>query len=482
MRGAQGPHLIICPLSVLSSWMDELAKWCPKFRVVRLHSADEAERLRLRKEVVMNVGSYDVAVTTYEMACNPTFNLTLSQKVYWRTMILDEGHKVKNEDTAAHAVLSRVHRQHTLLLTGTPVQNNLHELYAILAFLHPDIFTSADSFDSAFNLGTKEHKVDSGTLDRAHYLMKPFVLRRVKGEVEVSLPEKTETKIMCPLAPAQTFWYRRLLMRESGALTAVEAATLKQHSGGGGGGAEGGGASEGKKPEGQGDWRKLQSLLMQLRKCCNHPYLFSGTEVPEDGVPLEELIEASGKLGVLDRILTRLKDQGHRVVLFSQFTSMLDILSDYLSLKGYQFARLDGSTNRVQRSIDIAAFNRPNSPMFAFLLSTRAGGLGVNLQTADTCILYDSDWNPQVDTQAMARVHRIGQKKPVHVYRLVTVGTGFFLFQIPTPVAIGRPAALAAFFFFFIARLQGSRTISVYFAHDDSLVFQKVSFPHFGCR
>ena len=424
-RNVRGPHLVICPLSVLSSWMDELQKWCPKFRVVRLHSTDEAERLRLRKELVTNIGNYDVAVTTYEMACNPTFNLTLSQKVYWRTMILDEGHKVKNEETAAHSVLKRVHRQHTLLLTGTPVQNNLHELYAILAFLHPDVFTSAESFDNAFNLGTNEHKVDAGTLDHAHYLMKPFVLRRVKGEVEVSLPEKTETKIMCPLSPAQTFWYRRLLMRESGTLTAVEAANLKKHSGGGGGGEDGGGEDEGKKPagEGQGDWRKLQSLLMQLRKCCNHPYLFSGTDVPDEGIPVDELIDASGKLAVLDRILARLKAQGHRVVLFSQFTSMLDILSDYLHLKGYQFARLDGSTNRVQRSIDIAAFNRPNSPLFAFLLSTRAGGLGVNLQTADTCILYDSDWNPQVDTQAMARVHRIGQKKPVHVYRLVTAGT-----------------------------------------------------------
>ena len=425
MRGAKGPHLVICPLSVLSSWMDELQKWCPDFKVVRLHSTDEAERQRLRKDVVMNVSSYDVAVTTYEMACNPTFNQTLSQKVFWRTMILDEGHKVKNEDTAAHSVLSRVHRQHTVLLTGTPVQNNLHELYAILAFLHPDVFSNSKSFDDAFDLSTKEHKVDSKILDSAHYLMKPFVLRRVKGEVEVSLPEKTETKIMCPLSNAQTFWYRRLLQRESGTLTQAEAAELRKHSVGG----EMGDKNDTSAPKEPGtsdshsSSRKLQSLLMQLRKCCNHPYLFAGTEVPDEGVPVEELVEASGKLAVLDRILAKLKKDGHRVVLFSQFTSMLDILQDYLSLRGYGYARLDGSTNRVQRSIDIAAFNRPNSPMFAFLLSTRAGGLGVNLQTADTCILFDSDWNPQVDTQAMARVHRIGQKKLVHVYRLVTAGT-----------------------------------------------------------
>lgn len=403
MRNAKGPHLVVCPLSVLSSWMDELQKWAPSFRVVRLHSGDETERARLRKEVVPNTESYDVAVTTYEMACNPAFNVTLTQKVMWRCLVLDEGHRVKNEETAAHQVLKRIKRQHTLLLTGTPVQNNLHELYAILSFLHPDVFTSSEPFDKAFNLNTAEHKVDAGLLEKAHFLMRPFILRRVKGEVEVSLPPKTETKIMCPLSEAQTFWYRRLLLREATALQSLE---------------------KNVKGEGGADnFQKLNSLLMQLRKCCNHPFLFSGTDVPEEGVPVEELIAASGKLAVLDRMMKRLKDGGHRVVLFSQFTSMLDILQDFLTLRGYTFARLDGSTNRVQRSIDIAAFNRPDSPMFAFLLSTRAGGLGVNLQTADTCVLFDSDWNPQVDLQAMARVHRIGQKKMVHIYRLVTAGT-----------------------------------------------------------
>ena len=237
MRGAKGPHLVICPLSVLSSWMDELQKWCPTFRVGAAALHGRGERTRLRKEVVMNVGSYGVAVTTYEMACNPAFNLTLSQKVYWRTMILDEGHKVKNEDTAAHAVLSRVHRQHTVLLTGTPVQNNLHELYAILAFLHPDVFTGAVV---RRRLRPVRAGAQSGQQDLRPRALphEPFVLRRVKGEVEVSLPEKTETKIMCPLSPAQTFWYRRLLERESSALTAVESAELKKHSGGGGGGDE----------------------------------------------------------------------------------------------------------------------------------------------------------------------------------------------------------------------------------------------------
>ena len=171
-----------------------------------------------------------------------------------------------------------------------------------------------------------------------------------------------------------------------------------------------------------GAWKKLQSLLMQLRKCCNHPYLFEGAD-PDPGVTDESLIEASGKVHVLDRLLTKLKDRGHRVVLFSQFTTTLDLLDDVLRYRGYEFSRLDGGTNRVQRTVDIQSFNAPNSSVFLFLMSTRAGGLGVNLQTADTCILFDSDWNPQADLQAMARVHRIGQTKPVHVYRLVTAGT-----------------------------------------------------------
>ena len=201
LRGVRGPHLVICPLSVLSSWMDELQKWCPDFRVVRLHSTDEAERQRLRKEVVLNVADYDIAVTTYEMACNP-FNDAVRKKVYWRTMILDEGHKVKNEETAAHSVLSRVHRQHTLLLTGTPVQNNLHELYAILAFLHPDVFTNAASFDA--RLRPRNKRAQSGLPDARPRALPDETIRTAprQGEVEVSLPEKTETKIMCPLSRA----------------------------------------------------------------------------------------------------------------------------------------------------------------------------------------------------------------------------------------------------------------------------------------
>lgn len=171
------------------------------------------------------------------------------------------------------------------------------------------------------------------------------------------------------------------------------------------------------------DWKHLQSLVAQLRKASNHPYLFTGVESSAAGPAQEDVVTSSGKMVVLDRLLQRLKLRGHRVVLFSQYTRTLDIIGDYLDLRGYSHCRLDGSTNRVMREVLINQFNKKDSPVFVFCLSTRAGGEGVNLFTADTVVLFDSDWNPQVDIQAMARVHRIGQTRPVHVYRLVSRGT-----------------------------------------------------------
>lgn len=239
-------------------------------------------------------------------------------------------------------------------------------------------------------------------------MLRPFILRRIKADVEKSVPPKEEIKVYCPLSGMQKFWYKNLLMRETHLLQKGVTATER---------------GEELETTAKTQYQQLNNLLMQLRKCLCHPFLFDGVESDPDETPIEELVEASGKLQVLDRLLQKLQASGHRVVLFSQFTMMLDILEDYLIQRDYKFCRLDGSTNRVQRSVDIATFNAPGSPYFLFLMSTRAGGLGVNLQTADTAILYDSDWNPQSDLQAMARVHRIGQTKPVHVYRLITRGT-----------------------------------------------------------
>ena len=402
-RKVSGPFLVICPLSVLSSWLVEASKFCPELRAVKLHSADAAERDRL-KATLKDVDSYDLVVTTFEMAKSQSMQSVLGGQMWWRYVILDEGHIIKNEASDISKAVRRFHFEHALLLTGTPLQNDLHELWALLNFLFPDVFPESAAFDAAFDRGGGAAG-DGSQLRRANEMMAVLMKRRVKQEVEQRLPPKIETKILCPLAPCQRWWYKRLLLRQSQLLAELESDAKDAGAGAASGG-----------------WKKLQSLLMQLRKCCNHPYLFEGAD-PDPGITDDALVEASGKLHVLDRLLTKLKAKGHRCVLFSQFTSTLDLLDDVLRYRGYEFSRLDGSTNRVQRTVDIQAFNAPGSGVFLFLMSTRAGGLGVNLQTADTCILFDSDWNPQADAQAMARVHRIGQTKPVHVYRLVTKGT-----------------------------------------------------------
>ena len=200
---------------------------------------------------------------------------------------------------------------------------------------------------------------------------------------------------------SQLFWYKRLLLRESSLLRDLETSYVGEASAAGA------------------DWKRLQSLLMQLRKCCNHPFLFPSAEPSAHEEYMPQLIAGSGKFALLDRLLAKLFAAGHRVVLFSQFTSTLDLLEELLQFRQYKYCRLDGSTNRVQRTVDINAFNMPGSTRFVFLMSTRAGGLGINCQTADTCILFDSDWNPQNDLQAQARCHRIGQTRPVQVSPLM---------------------------------------------------------------
>ena len=407
MKNLDGPFLVVCPMSVLSSWMTEFRRWCPSFRTIKLHSSDAEERDRMRRSILPDVGGYDCIVTTYEMVKSDTFNNSL-KRIRFRYLVIDEGHVIKNEMTLISKTLRKLQYSSALLLTGTPLQNNMHELWALLNFLFPYIFPegSSESFDSAFNLTTSN--VNDDMLTKCHYMLRPFILRRIKADVEKSVPPKEEIKVFCPLSEMQSFWYKNLLMRETQLLQKGVVATER---------------GEELETAAKTQYQQLNNLLMQLRKCLCHPFLFDGVESDPDDTPVEDLVEASGKLQILDRLLQKLQTAGHRVVLFSQFTQMLDILEDFLVQRGYRYCRLDGSTNRVQRTVDISTFNAPGSPYFLFLMSTRAGGLGVNLQTADTAILYDSDWNPQADLQAMARVHRIGQTKKVHVYRMVTRGT-----------------------------------------------------------
>ncbi|XP_025788907.1 chromodomain-helicase-DNA-binding protein 1-like isoform X3 [Puma concolor] len=277
----------------------------------------------------------------------------------------------------------------SLLLTGTPIQNSLQELYSLLSFVEPDVFPKEQVGD--FVQRYQDIEKESKSANELHKLLQPFLLRRVKAEVATELPKKTEVVIYHGLSALQKKYYKAILMKD---LAAFENETAKKV--------------------------KLQNVLSQLRKCVDHPYLFDGVE-PEPFEIGDHLIEASGKLHLLDKLLAFLYSRGHRVLLFSQMTQMLDILQDYMDYRGYSYERVDGSVRGEERHLAIKNFGR--QPIFIFLLSTRAGGVGMNLTAADTVIFVDSDFNPQNDLQAAARAHRIGQNKSVKVIRLISRDT-----------------------------------------------------------
>eukprot|EP00906_Rhabdomonas_costata_P016132 RCo023151 len=384
-RNIPGPHLVICPLSVTSNWVSEIRRWCPSLSVLLFHGYKDA-RDALRLE--LKSGIHDVVVTTYE-----TVNMEKGSlgKLSWRYIIVDEAHRLKNEESLLSRTLRLFRSNHRLLVTGTPLQNNLHELWALLNFLLPELFENAEDFDRWFDV--REGVQEKDIISQLHKLLKPFMLRRLKCDAAADLPPKKEIYISCGLSGMQRDWYARVLAKDAQVVN------------------QGGSMS------------RLKNVLMQLRKVCDHPYLFEGAEPGPPFVTDETIVESSGKMILLDRLLARLKQQGHRVLLFCQMTRMMDILEDYLGMRGYQYCRLDGSTSPMERVDAMEVFNAPDSPLFLFMLSTRAGGLGINLHSADTVILYDSDWNPQVDLQAQDRAHRIGQKKPVTVFRFITDGT-----------------------------------------------------------
>ena len=399
------PSLIVVPLSVLNAWVKEIKKWAPEFKVMCYHSNGTNERERLKRKLKARSTEYDVVVTTYDVIKSKHAKFLFSGTFKWRYAVLDEGHKIKNELSEISQQMAKITSEGKLILTGTPLQNNLHELWALLYYLESDIFTVSTPFDNAFNLTTNQ--CDNEVLNKAHHLLALFQLRRLKSEVEFSLPKLHEVQLEVDLSEKQKQYAKILLNKDMNLLNQVERRV---------------GASGGETFEKEHDaWKRLNNLLMQLRKVCNHPYCLP--RVDDDHATTEDIVTSSQKMVVLDKLLARLKEKGHRVVLFSQFVIMLNIFEEYLNFRGYKYARLDGQTSRGRRSIDLRVFNQKNSDLFIYLMSTRAGGLGINAQTADTVILYDSDWNPQVDRQAQARVHRIGQTKKVHCYRLVTRNT-----------------------------------------------------------
>ncbi|VDO29581.1 unnamed protein product [Haemonchus placei] len=397
-----GPYLVIVPLSTLSNWNMEFEKWAPSVVKVVYKGNKESRR---RVEGQIRKGAFNVLMTTYEYVIREK---ALLGKIRWKYMIIDEGHRLKNHNCKLTLMLNGYfHAQHRLLLTGTPLQNKLPELWALLNFLLPSIFSSCGTFEQWFNapFATTGEKVELNQeetmliIRRLHKVLRPFLLRRLKKEVESQLPDKTEYVIKCDQSALQKVLYKHM---QKGLLI-----DSKQQSGG----------------------RALMNTVVHLRKLCNHPFLFQSVEDScrafwkVEEVSGQDLYRVSGKLELLDRILPKLKATGHRVLMFCQMTTMMTIIEDFFNYRKWKYLRLDGSTKPDERGQLLELYNAPDSEYFLFMLSTRAGGLGLNLQTADTVIIFDSDWNPHQDMQAQDRAHRIGQKREVRVLRLITTNS-----------------------------------------------------------
>ncbi|KAI6171188.1 Transcription activator [Aphelenchoides bicaudatus] len=386
-RKANGPFLVIVPKSTLKNWQNEFEKWCPTLKAVVLIGDQDARQEIINEEILTN--KFDAIVTSYEMVLKCG---SLLKKFLWRYIVIDEAHRIKNEHSKLSEMVRMFKSKNRLLLTGTPLQNNLHELWALLNFLLPELFSSAEDFDSWFQ--DKDMLSSHDIVGRLHRILQPFLLRRIKSDVEKSLLPKQEIKVYIGLSKMQRDWYTKILLKD---IDIVNSA-------------------------GKVEKTRLMNILMHLRKCCNHPYLFDGAE-PTPFTTDKHLVDNCGKMILLDKLLVKLQQQGSRVLIFSQMSRMLDILEDYCYWRGHKYCRLDGQTPHELRQQQIDEYNAPNSEKFIFMLTTRAGGLGINLTSADVVILYDSDWNPQMDLQAMDRAHRIGQKKQVRVFRFITEKT-----------------------------------------------------------
>ncbi|KAI1868127.1 uncharacterized protein JN550_006615 [Neoarthrinium moseri] len=396
-----GPYLVIVPLSTLTNWNLEFEKWAPSVTKVVYKGPPNARKQQQEK---IRQGRFQVLLTTYEYIIK---DRPILSKIKWFHMIIDEGHRMKNSNSKLSATISQYyHTRFRLILTGTPLQNNLGELWAMLNFVLPNIFKSATTFDEWFNTpfantgGQDKMELNEEeqilVIRRLHKVLRPFLLRRLKKDVEKDLPDKTEKVIKCKFSALQSRLYKQMVTHQKIAV------------------------SDGKG--GKANARGLSNMIMQLRKLCNHPFVFD--EVENQMNPLNTsndlLWRTSGKFELLDRVLPKYKASGHRVLMFFQMTAIMDIMEDFLRFRGIQYLRLDGTTKSDERSDLLRIFNAPDSPYFMFLLSTRAGGLGLNLQTADTVIIYDSDWNPHQDLQAQDRAHRIGQKNEVRILRLIS--------------------------------------------------------------
>ncbi|KAJ3342843.1 hypothetical protein HDU93_000973 [Gonapodya sp. JEL0774] len=403
-----GPFLVIVPLSTLTNWSMEFEKWAPSVSKI-VYKGPPLARKALQQE--LKKGDFNVLLTTYQFVINDKDRPALS-RIKWVYMIIDEGHRMKNTEAKLVQILTTHYSsRYRLILTGTPLQNNLPELWSLLNFICPKIFDSVKTFDEWFNSPFKGQAVAGVNQDnvalneeeqlliikRLHKVLRPFLLRRLKKDVEAQLPGKTEKVIKCGFSALQQRLYDQI--KKHGVLPMLGTA--------------------GKSTSGV---KGLRNTLMHLRKVCNHPFAFHEVrDVIDPGMQDNmSLYRVSGKFELLDRILPKFFAAGHKVLMFFQMTLVMDVFVEYCAYRGIGVLRLDGHTKHEDRANMMAEFNSPRSDYKLFILSTRAGGLGLNLQVADTVIIFDSDWNPHQDLQAQDRAHRIGQTKEVKIFRLVT--------------------------------------------------------------
>lgn len=403
-KKGEDKFLVIVPLSTITNWTIEFEKWAPTVKMI-VYKGSPQQRKDLQFEV--RTGNFQVLLTTYEYVIRER---PLLARFNYSHMIIDEGHRMKNAQSKLSITLKQYYRtKNRLILTGTPLQNNLPELWALLNFVLPKIFNSVKSFDEWFNTpfantGSQE-KIELTeeesllVIRRLHKVLRPFLLRRLKKDVEKDLPDKVEKVLKCNLSGLQHVMYQQMIKHNALFLGSQTSGTNNKSG-----------------------IKGLNNKIMQLRKICNHPFVFDEVEdvMNESRLSNDFLWRTSGKFELLDRILPKFKATGHRVLIFFQMTSVMNIFEDYLRLRDMKYMRLDGSTKAEDRQDMLKSFNHPESEFFCFLLSTRAGGLGLNLQSADTVIIFDTDWNPHQDLQAQDRAHRIGQKNEVRILRLIT--------------------------------------------------------------
>ncbi|XP_075466044.1 SWI/SNF-related matrix-associated actin-dependent regulator of chromatin subfamily A containing DEAD/H box 1 isoform X2 [Ascaphus truei] len=442
LAGDTGPHLVVVPASTLDNWVREFNQWCPDMNIL-LYYGSQDERKHLRYDILNRVVEFNVIVTTYNCAISGGEDRRLFRRMQLNYAIFDEGHMLKNMSAIRYQHLMTLNAKNRLLLTGTPVQNNLLELMSLLNFVMPHMFSSSTSeikrmFSSKSKSTDEQSTFEKERIAHAKQIMKPFILRRVKHEVLKQLPPKQDRIEFCAMSGKQEQLYNEMLNKLKRTIGDTE-----------------------KNSE-------LCNVMMHLRKMANHPLLhrqyytadklrsmsklmlqepthcaanpdliFEDMEVMTDfelhrlcsefisisQFKLEkELILTSGKFETLERLLSDVKKKGDRVVLFSQFTMMLDVLEVFLNHHQHRYVRLDGKTQISERIHLIDEFNT-DMDIFIFLLSTKAGGLGINLTSANIVILHDIDCNPYNDKQAEDRCHRVGQTKEVNVIRLISKGT-----------------------------------------------------------